>query len=201
MSGSASKVCSKCKVAQQLTCFTRLKKSSDGHGSHCKSCKKADYVQRKTKTKQQCAFKTCTQCSGTKSASSFPRKTDTKDGLAKLCKLCCQAACAIQYRTSEKIRANKADNLGERRIRNRRFLYAYLLDHPCERCHEGRPASLDFHHVDPSNKVHNVSLMVQRGYTLENINQEIAKCQVLCANCHRQDTAKQQGWYRDCMLP
>ena len=34
------------------------------------------------------------------------------------------------------------------------------------------------------------------GYDGASLKQEIAKCEVVCANCHRRRTAKQFGWYR-----
>lgn len=55
----------------------------------------------------------------------------------------------------------------------------------CEKCGENHPAVLDFHHKDPSEKEGNVGLMVYQKYSKKRTLAEIAKCQVLCANCHR----------------
>jgi predicted HNH restriction endonuclease len=54
----------------------------------------------------------------------------------------------------------------------------------CERCGEDDPITLDWHHTDPRTKEHSVSKMWKdRGR--QSILDEIAKCQCLCANCHR----------------
>ena len=51
--------------------------------------------------------------------------------------------------------------------------------------------ALDFNHRDPSMKEGNLaSLFVNSGE--EKLRKEIAKCDVLCANCHRIYTAKQR---------
>tara|TARA_R110002167_G_scaffold51627_7_gene149285 strand:+ start:6934 stop:7317 length:384 start_codon:yes stop_codon:yes gene_type:complete len=51
----------------------------------------------------------------------------------------------------------------------------------------GNPHSwiLEFHHLHPSDKFAGVSNMVHDGYSKKRILEEIEKCQVLCANCHR----------------
>jgi hypothetical protein len=54
----------------------------------------------------------------------------------------------------------------------------------CEHCGEDHPATFDFHHVkkDPDNvKVHK---LIKNG-AYKKILEEIKKCIVLCANCHR----------------
>ena len=54
----------------------------------------------------------------------------------------------------------------------------------CEKCGQNHPATLDFHHIvrDKSNrKVHELL----RNCNLKAIKEEMKKCQVLCANCHR----------------
>lgn len=65
----------------------------------------------------------------------------------------------------------------------------------CQMCGEKRPECLDFHHVDPSTKKYGVAKMVGMKMALETIKEEIAKCQVLCANCHRVVTAQEKHYY------
>lgn len=55
----------------------------------------------------------------------------------------------------------------------------------CQRCGETDPACLDLHHRDPKAKVMTVSYMVNHGWSWERVQEEVAKCDVLCANCHR----------------
>ena len=54
----------------------------------------------------------------------------------------------------------------------------------CTICGESRPACLTFHHRDPSEKLREVSILVTRHNKKERVLAEIAKCDVLCANCH-----------------
>jgi len=54
----------------------------------------------------------------------------------------------------------------------------------CSRCEENHPRCLDFHHLDPSKKEKSISQMINYG-NIEKIKKEIAKCIVLCSNCHR----------------
>lgn len=65
----------------------------------------------------------------------------------------------------------------------------------CDLCGEKRPECLDFHHIDPSTKSYTVSRMVGMKMGLDTIKEEIAKCQVLCSNCHRVITAREQNFY------
>lgn len=55
----------------------------------------------------------------------------------------------------------------------------------CERCGEDHPAVLEFHHSDRTQKDLAVSHAVYTyGWSIERIKEEIAKCEVLCKNCH-----------------
>lgn len=56
----------------------------------------------------------------------------------------------------------------------------------CAVCGETRPYVLDFHHINPEDKSHSISDMVSTGYSLKAIMKEVEKCEVLCANCHRE---------------
>jgi len=55
----------------------------------------------------------------------------------------------------------------------------------CELCGEDHPACLDFHHRDSEQKDFSIANAHIRGKSLYKIQQEIAKCSVLCSNCHR----------------
>jgi hypothetical protein len=57
----------------------------------------------------------------------------------------------------------------------------------CIKCNENYPAALDFHHRDKTEKEICVSDIVNFGWGEERIKKEIAKCDVLCANCHRKE--------------
>jgi len=77
----------------------------------------------------------------------------------------------------------------EIRIRNRTFLMDYLKKHPCISCGESDLRVLEFDHIDPTTKKESVSKMVSsKHYSIKRIEEEISKCQVLCANCHRKKT-------------
>ena len=54
----------------------------------------------------------------------------------------------------------------------------------CKKCGESRFYLLDFHHRNPEEKEYAISDNPRAG--LETIKKEIAKCDVLCANCHRE---------------
>ncbi len=62
----------------------------------------------------------------------------------------------------------------------REFILANLT--ACGMCGIEDKRVLQFHHVDPSKKFRNVSEMT--GFPLKKVQKEIAKCIVLCANCH-----------------
>ena len=75
-------------------------------------------------------------------------------------------------------------------------LVDYLLEHPCLDCGEIDVVVLQFDHLDPENKSDTVANMVSNVCSWATIEDEIAKCEVVCANCHTRRTAKRAGWLR-----
>lgn len=82
------------------------------------------------------------------------------------------------------VRGIRGKHQKERRDRARRFVNAYLNDHPCTMCGVDDTRVLQFHHRDPKQKSHNISAMVSRGMSIEDIMVEINKTTILCASCH-----------------
>lgn len=73
----------------------------------------------------------------------------------------------------------------ERRRRHREWLAHIKGARGCLHCGETEPACLDFHHRDQANKTMKLSQLVTYGHAKGTLLAEIAKCDVLCANCHR----------------
>jgi len=67
--------------------------------------------------------------------------------------------------------------------RTRSRIAAIKGNSKCSRCSESHSACLDFHHV--GEKLECVSRMVSRNCAWGSVLDEIAKCEVLCSNCHR----------------
>ena len=56
----------------------------------------------------------------------------------------------------------------------------------CEKCGDNRPYVLDFHHKNPEEKEERISSFISHNRKAEDIKNEIRKCVILCANCHRE---------------
>lgn len=73
-----------------------------------------------------------------------------------------------------------------RRKQFQRWIYEFKRDRcRCNRRGESASATLDFHHT--SQKRANVSKLVNAGYGVDRLKEEISKCEVLCANCHHKE--------------
>jgi hypothetical protein len=60
---------------------------------------------------------------------------------------------------------------------------------PCADCERTFPSvAMDFDHIRGTKKA-NIAQMMKQSYSLEAILDEIAKCELVCANCHRVRTA------------
>lgn len=74
-----------------------------------------------------------------------------------------------------------------RRSRLRSWLNEQKRERGCVRCGVSNVACLDFHHTDPASKTMAVGRMITHGYGKDALRDEIETCEVLCANCHREE--------------
>ncbi len=82
------------------------------------------------------------------------------------------------------IMSSQKEYRANRRMEVRQWIDEYKSGLSCA-CGQNHPATLDFHHIDPTQKDFSIKAAVARRYSLERVKKEIAKCIVLCANCHR----------------
>ena len=86
------------------------------------------------------------------------------------------------YEQNKKYYVDKAKE-GKQKIKKQFEEFKKTLE--CEVCGENHPATLDFHHKDPSIKEMILSQAVNRNWGWESLKNEIDKCSILCSNCHR----------------
>lgn len=80
--------------------------------------------------------------------------------------------------------AERREKLNARRRELKAQWDEYKSTLSCTKCGFNHIAALDFHHEDPSEKEYNVNRLVSDG-RFKKAYEEIKKCIVLCANCHR----------------
>ncbi len=90
------------------------------------------------------------------------------------------------------------DNTKERQTRSRAVLqemiWSYKETHPCIDCGEADPIVLEFDHRDPKQKLFLVSQAIVVTRNPQVILDEIGKCDIRCANCHRRRTVREKHW-------
>lgn len=141
-------------------------------------------------------MKKCSKCLEEKDFSEFHFKNKTKDKLQSHCKCCQKLQSYNQYRkdvtkSKSRMKLNAQRNFEE----TVKYIVSLLQDTCCKICGEQDILVLEFHHKDPLTKKYNVCMMIGK-HTLLAVKREIAKCEVLCANCHRKETHRQNNSYK-----
>jgi hypothetical protein len=121
----------------------------------------------------------------------FNQLRKARDGRQPACRACNAAYHRANWdRHMAQIRTRKKKLLAENRARIVRF----LAERCCADCGETDLVVLEFDHLRDNS--HNISYLVRAGYEWAYILEEIAKCDVVCTNCHRRRTAVRSRTYR-----
>ena len=68
-------------------------------------------------------------------------------------------------------------------VKRQDYLDKVKLEQGCARCgYNSHAEALQFNHINPEEKSFNIG--ENKKLSIEKINEEISKCEVLCANCH-----------------
>ncbi len=139
--------------------------------------------------------KACNICHIEKPIEEFPWKNIIRRKRQAVCKTCTAKRSADWYENNKE---RHLENVHERkrkmRDEAREYVWNYLKTHPCVLCGESDPIVLEFHHI--GDKEIAISELAYGGHPIERIVEELSRCQVLCANCHRRLTMKERGWFR-----
>lgn len=126
-------------------------------------------------------MKKCTSCKIEKPLSEFYERlniegTDVKTSRCKFC---------IKERTKSWRKAEgkaKWQEYDKRRSNSNRLFLQEEREKGCCKCGEGRYYTVDFHHVNPAEKV--LTIGATNRWTRTQLEKEIKKCIRLCRNCH-----------------
>ena len=136
-------------------------------------------------------LKRCGCCKVFKELESFSFRNKITKTLTSYCKKC-QAKYSSGHYKANKQTHNKrrSGNVEVRRSSIKHAVNDYKYNNPCVDCGEFYlPKVMDFDHVR-GRKINDISTMINLGYSLDKLLKEIAKCDLVCANCHRGRT-----WY------
>lgn len=125
--------------------------------------------------------KVCSTCKTKKDITQFGTRSNSKDGKLGQCKECV-VVYFKEYRDNN--RKYFQAKLNRYRKRTRDYLISVKASTPCADCGSlYHPCVMDFDHVT-GDKTDNVSNIAASG-RLSALKREIAKCELVCSNCHR----------------
>ncbi len=140
----------------------------------------------------------CTTCHVEKPVEEYSFRNKKKGRRHRCCKVCHAAYRREHYQENRKkyigmARDWDAQN-GEKLFqRSLEYVFNYLREHPCVDCGETNILVLEFDHVR-GEKQYDIGTMIHGNSSLKKLEEEIAKCEVRCASCHRIKTALQENW-------
>ena len=126
--------------------------------------------------------KQCSKCGEEKELEGYSFKNKAKGWRRSSCKQCSRIAFRKFYKENKEYYSLKNKKYREQ---YRNWLNEIKLGLSCVECGESHVATLDFHHKAGSKKDFNIARSRSLGQDKTVTLNEIKKCVVLCANCHR----------------
>lgn len=131
--------------------------------------------------------KLCMRCGNTKSIDQFHKRTKPNKIVIRQarCKICASEIAQKRYENPAYRKAVR-DRAKLARIKSQEIMFEKLSE-GCIDCKEKDIRCLEFDHVTEK-KEQDISVMRRQGKGQSKIIEEISKCVVRCANCHRKRT-------------
>lgn len=139
-------------------------------------------------------IKQCSKCKEDKTEADFNWLNKAKNQKQYFCKDCMKSSRKKSYSKHKGKQIKRVEKRNKKvREENKAKIVAYLTAHPCVDCGENDVIVLQFDHVRDKKK-NSIAIMLQRAYSWETIEKEIAKCDIRCANCHIRKTTLERNW-------
>ena len=134
-------------------------------------------------------MKRCPACRTTKALSDFPPNRARSDGVQSLCRECRRVYMREHYLRNAPRYHESWRRRNQRHREAIRQIVRTAKDRPCLDCGRQYPTFvMDFDHRDRTTKRFNIGRDGLNRASLRAIREEIAKCDVVCANGHRERT-------------
>jgi hypothetical protein len=134
------------------------------------------------------------RCGEVKSVDQFSWRRKAKGRRDSFCRPCRSAYGKEHYAANRQRYIDQARVVRQRLALERtRYLIDYSAAHPCVDCGERDPVVLEFDHL--RDKRFSIGTRIH-DRNWQSILEEIEKCEVVCANCHRRRTARRRGALR-----
>lgn len=130
----------------------------------------------------------CSRCLTKKPLNSayFYRSRAQRGGFHPECKDCAKQSDHITNKSYYRLNSKRImDRVRHRRTEIILFIESYKCEHLCVLCGFADYRALEFHHRDPAQKDISIGKAAKSGWSHQRILNEVAKCDLLCANCHK----------------
>lgn len=136
-------------------------------------------------------MKKCTKCLNSKPETEFAIKYAQKNHYHGICKSCHSQYTKKWYQANKEKHKARVAKVNKRKMQQSKELIRSAKNVPCKDCGKSYPPYvMDFDHLDQKSKIFCVSTAGRGRIKMQNIINEISKCEVVCANCHRERTFK-----------
>lgn len=130
-------------------------------------------------------IKTCNSCHKDKPLDQFNWKKKSENKRSGNCRECQKEYKRDHYVNNKEYYYDR--NVAKRK-ETKKLYEEYKATLSCEECCEDHPWCIEFHHKNGDKEFNIAQAVYQKSF--KQILQEIKKCKVLCANCHRKEHYK-----------
>jgi len=204
-----NKQCIQCKILKSESEFHWRSKARQERHARCKQCSivyrreyRASHLNvvkaREERYRQKCReavksgiiepkYTKCCDCGCKKLTIEFGWNGKSLGRRSIRCRKCQSSKRKAEYLNKRGEYLSKA-----RTVAKLKHVVETFKEQPCMDCKETYPTYvMDFDHRDPSTKITKVSTLIFKG-SLRQLLDEIKKCDVVCANCHKIRTHKRK---------